>query len=154
MRMEIVNEVGPSDARTHLRYPFEIREPSAALHIRFAYAPKTLEDRESARRLMEQSIAQYVTPEQRERALENVERYYPLKNLITISVDDAQGYRGACHRQDPEQLLFLSEREASPGLYPGPIAPGQWCVTLSLHAVVTAKCGYKLEIWTEEETQP
>ncbi|MBB6671173.1 hypothetical protein H7C19_10780 [Cohnella nanjingensis] len=149
--MEIMGEAGPDDARTHRRYPFELREPSDGLHIRFAYSPKTLEDREESRLLMERSIALYVAPDQQARALENVDRYYPLKNLITISVDDGRGYRGACHRHDAEQRLFLSEEEASPGLTRGPVEPGRWCVTLSLHAIVTASCSYRLEVWTAEE---
>ena len=150
MLLDIEKEVTPADSRSHHRYAFKLERPYAGLRIRFEYAPKILEDRERAAELIRRSIERYVEPERREPALERAEQFQPLRNLITVSVDDSRGHRGACHRQDPVQELYLSEREASPGLTRGVIPEGTCTVTVSFHAIVTERCAYRLKVWADE----
>ncbi|CAM4062650.1 hypothetical protein [Saccharibacillus endophyticus] len=149
--LDTQGRVTPEDSRTHIRIPFELNTSCSRLNFRFEYAPKVLEDREQAVKLLQDSYEIYILPEQREQANARAERHLPLKNLITLSLDDAQGYRGACHRHDPLQELFVSQHEASPGLMAGEVAAGSWNVTLSLHCIVTDICDYRLQIWTPEE---
>jgi len=154
MLLDVENEVTPADTQTHLRYDFKLNRPCAGIRVRFKYAPKALEDRERAMERIRQSIERYVEPERQELTLERAEQFLPLRNLITVSIDDSRGHRGACHRQDPVQELYLSERKASPGLVRGALPAGTWTVTLSLHAIVTERCAYRLQVWaaeTEEE---
>jgi len=151
MLLAIDGEAAPADSGTHIVHRFSLNGPAGKLTIRFAYAPKRLEDNERARGLIMASIGLYTAEEQKKIVSGNWEKFLPLNNLITLSVDDPEGYRGAAHRQDPEQLLVLSEREASPGLMKGELAAGIWSITLSLHAIVTERCSYKLEVWTSEE---
>ncbi|CAI6085749.1 hypothetical protein [Cohnella sp. JJ-181] len=151
MLLDIEKHVTPEHSRSHLRFPFRLERPAAKLNIRFSYTPKVLEEDAVARRLMEISIERYIEPERQKAALENLERYLPLQNLITVSVDDADGYRGACHRHDPAQQLYLSENGASPGLIGGRIGVGDWAVTLSVHSVVTESCACRLEVWVSGE---
>jgi len=148
--LDIENEVTPADTRSHHRYSFKLDRPYAGLRIRFEYSPKILEDRERAAELIKRSIERYVEPERQKLTLEHAEQFQPLRNLITVSVDDSRGHRGACHRQDPVQELYLSEREASPGLTRGVIPEGTWTITLSLHAIVTERCTYRLKVWADE----
>ncbi|MDN8587332.1 hypothetical protein Q0V21_00995 [Paenibacillus sp. 11B] len=148
--LDLQGYASPEDSKTHIRIPFELNEGCGKLNLRLQYAPKTLENREKALQLLKNSYDLYILPENREFAMENADRHLPLKNLITLSLDDAQGYRGACHRQDEVQELFVSERDASPGLMPGELVPGSWSVTLSLHCIVTDICDYRLQIWTTE----
>ncbi len=147
MLLDIENEVTPADARSHLRYDFKLDRPCAGLWVRFEYSPKILEERKLATELIKRSIERYVEPERQKLTLERAEHFLPLRNLITVSIDDSRGYRGACHRHDQEQELYLSEREASPGLTIGTISEGTWTVTLSLHAIVTERCTYRLKVW-------
>lgn len=156
MLLDIEHEATPADARTHRRYDFHLDRPCAGLRIRFEYSPKTLEDKELAAEWIRRSIERYVEPERRKLALERADQYLPLRNLITVSVDDSRGHRGACHRQDPVQELFLSERNASFGLTKGAIPEGTCTVTLSFHAVVTERCTYRLQVWADvsEEDSP
>lgn len=100
--------------------------------------------------LIKRGIERYVEPDRQKLTLERAEQYLPLRNLITVSIDDSRGHRGACHRQDPVQELYLSERTASPGLTKGTIPEGTWTVTLSLHAIVTQRCAYRLKVWAAE----
>jgi hypothetical protein len=149
--LEVEGQVTPVCSKTHISYKFYLDQTGGKLWISFAYEPKNLEDREQAKRMIFESIEKYTEADQRERIQVKWESYLPLKNLITVSVDDAKGHRGAGHRHDPEQLLFLSEEGASPGLVRGTILPGMWEVTLSIHAIVTNTCRYKLQIHHEEE---
>lgn len=151
MLIDQTQTLTPELSRSHIRFPFHLTREASKLHIHFVYGPKTLEDRERSRRLMEDCIGKYIEPERKPLVLRGLERYYPLSNLITLSVDDPNAYRGACHRHDPEQRLLLSEAEASPGLTKGPLPAGQWTVTVSLHSIVTERCEYRLQVWAEEE---
>lgn len=148
--LDLQGNCTPGDSRTHIRVPFELVQATEELRIRFEYAPKTLDDREHSIRLLEESFDQYLLPAQRQQAITQVDQYLPLKNLITLSIDDKQGYRGACHRHDEIQNLILSASKASPGLMAGPLPTGSWAVTLSLHCIVTESCSYRLQIWTTE----
>ena len=150
MLLDIEHEVTPADARTHRRYTFELDRPYPGLRIRFEYSPKDLEDPQLAAEWIKGSIERYVEPERQQLVLERAEQFLPLRNLITVSVDDSRGHRGACHRQDPVQELILSGRKASPGLTRGEIPAGTCTVTLSLHAVVTPRCAYRLKVWPLE----
>ncbi|MFC4601417.1 hypothetical protein [Cohnella hongkongensis] len=150
MLLNIENEVTPADSRSHLRYHFKLDRPCPGLRVRFEYSPKILEERKLAIELIQRSIERYVEPERQKPMLERAEQYAPLRNLITVSIDDSRGHRGACHRHDPVQELYLSEREASPGLKRGTIPAGTWTVTLSLHSIVTERCAYRLKVWAAE----
>lgn len=151
MLLDITGEVTPDHSQQHTAYRFTLDRPAAKLWFSFTYTPKMLTDSELAKPLIMEGIDLYMTPEQKELLRDGWERYMPLNNLITVSVDDPIGYRGACHRHDPEQLLYISEREASPGLSKGLPVTGLWSVTLSFHAIVTEQCSYKLAVWTSEE---
>jgi len=143
--------VSPKDSKTHVRIPFQLIRSCGRLNIRLEYSPKTLDDREQTLALLKRSFDLYLLPEQKERAAAQADQFMPLKNLITLSLDDPQGYRGACHRQDAVQHVYVTDQKASPGLMPGKLESGPWQVTLSLHCIVTETCDYRLQIWTEEE---
>ncbi|HEU5316697.1 MAG TPA: CehA/McbA family metallohydrolase [Chloroflexota bacterium] len=71
-----------------------------------------------------------------------------VKNLVTLSLFDPHGFRGAGHRHAPEQRVVVGRREATPGFVAGPLTPGTWTVELDLHAVLPSLRGgvtYQLE---------
>ncbi|AIQ11197.1 hypothetical protein [Paenibacillus durus] len=147
--LNVTGQLAPSDSKRHITYGFQLDKPAAVIRLRFTYWPKLLEDEGQAMGLIMKSIDSYVAPEHQSPVREGWRRYLPLKNLLTLSMDDPIGYRGACHRHDAEQSLFLSEQEASEGLMPGKLALGEWNVTISAHSVITERCSYELSIWTE-----
>jgi hypothetical protein len=149
--LDVQGQVTPVCSKIHISYKFHLGQPGGKLVISFAYGPKNLEDPEQAKTMIFESIDKYTELDQRERLQAKWESFLPLKNLVTISVDDPKRHRGAGHRHDPEQLLFLSKEEASPGLVSGEILTGMWEVMLSLHAIVTDNCRYTLHICQEEE---
>ena len=150
MLIDRTHALKPANSRSHIHCPFRLEKPASKLVIHFSYGPKRLDDRERARKLMKECIERYVEPERQLVVRGSMDRYFPLSNLITVSVDDPEAYRGACHRHDPEQRLFLAESSSSPGLTKGPLPPGLWTVTLSVHSIVTEICEYRLRIWSED----
>jgi hypothetical protein len=78
-----------------------------------------------------------------------------LSNLLTVSLDDASGtYRGAGHRQSNDQHLLLGPAMASPGLVAGPLPPGAWTLTISVHTLVSAQCELSIQIDAETASSP
>jgi hypothetical protein len=144
--LDVQGSVTPLCSKSHITYRFPVGQRVKALQIEFAYTPKHMDDKEQARPLIMAGIAKYTEPEHLERVQAKWESFLPLKNLMTVSVDDPDCHRGAGHRQDPEQLIVLSEDEAAPGFTKGTIAAGLWAVTLSLHAIVTDTCSYTLQV--------
>lgn len=141
----------PEAEKTQIRLPFAVETDARAMSIDLLYTPKTLDDREKALRLAAQTVDRDA-PDGREQA-DGLSRFLPLKNLITISLDDANGYRGAAHRQPSEQHLTLSATTAAPGLYPGKIGAGDWTLTLSVHALVTDGCTCTVTVRIQEREE-
>jgi len=68
-------------------------------------------------------------------------------SLVTLSLFDPAGFRGAGHRFAPRQALLLTAGGATPGLLPGPLPPGEWTVEVDIHCVI-APGRYSLEVET------
>lgn len=149
----VEGKLTPLSSKTHIAYQLYIPEAVESLHIDFSYSPKTLDDKDVSRVLIEDAIDRYVRPSQKSVYMEQWEKFVPLKNLLTLSVDDPQGFRGSAHRHPNDQHHVLSPRESSPGFLAGPIHEGVWRVTISVHCVITPECRYQLSI-REGEQQP
>jgi hypothetical protein len=146
LRFETGGRLTPNCSKTHLAFRLHLPQTDA-LHIQFSYDPKRLEDPVEARREIEAAFLRDATPKQYPALMERWEDFFPLQNLITVSIDDPAGFRGSAHRHDPVQLHTLSEGSASPGFTAGRLPSGVWTVTLSVHCIVTPECHYDLKIW-------
>ncbi|PAD79405.1 hypothetical protein [Paenibacillus campinasensis] len=142
----VEGNVTPLSSKTHITYQFHIDEPAACLDIAFAYSSKALEDREASRRMILEAIDKYAEPSISELQKQHWERFVPLQNLLTLSLDDPSGFRGSAHRHPPEQHHLLTEEQASPGFIAGPLPSGIWKLTISIHCVVTPECHYRLVV--------
>ncbi|MFC4602024.1 hypothetical protein [Cohnella hongkongensis] len=147
----VEGKLHPSSSKTHITYQFHISAPLPALQIDFQYAPKRLEDKSESRRLIEQSIEQYVHPSLQAAYMDKWEQFMPLQNLLTISVDDPSGFRGSAHRHPEKQRHLLALSSSSPGFIPGAIREGIWRITISVHCVVTPDCDYLLRVTEGEQ---
>jgi hypothetical protein len=139
-------------SKTHLSFDFYLKKPVQRLNISFCYDPKWLDDKSIAQQLIEVSFERYLENGQ-EQPHPKWEIYYPLQNLITLSFDDPFRFRGAAHNPLAEQSHFITEKAASPGLLPGVLPAGIWRVTLSVHAIVTPKCRYRLLVWEGDQNE-
>ncbi|CAG7619354.1 hypothetical protein PAESOLCIP111_02206 [Paenibacillus solanacearum] len=145
--LQVGGTVTSGCSQSHITYTVHLRDTIEELHAEFAYEPKTLEDDEKAKSLIDEGLQRYILPESQASYMSNWQSYLPLKNLMTLSFDDENGFRGAGHRHDPEQHLVIASGKASPGLIPGPLPRGQLRITISLHCIVTETCRYRLHVW-------
>ncbi|TBL70858.1 hypothetical protein [Paenibacillus thalictri] len=137
--------VTPSCSKSHITYTLHLHKECGELHVEFAYEPKTLDDEARSEQLIEEGFRQFILEEHRPSY--NWRDFLPLQNLLTLSLDDENGFRGAGHRHDPVQHLVVTTEEASPGLVPGVFPRGQLQVMINIHCVVTDECRYRLQIW-------
>jgi hypothetical protein len=64
------------------------------------------------------------------------QRVHGIKNLLTLTLFDPHGFRGARHRSGTEHHVTLSATEATPGYRPGPLPDGVWTVEVDTHMVM------------------
>ncbi len=72
------------------------------------------------------------------------------RNLLTLSVFDPHGFRGAAVRWRAAQEIVISERAATPGFLLGPILPGDWTIVVDAHEILndglkSGRLGFQLE---------
>lgn len=137
--------VFPKNEKTNISFPFRVTQDIKALKFTFSYSPKRLDDMDRAKLLIENCIKKDAGEYAQEYS--SWESFLPLKNLITLSVDDSVAYRGCAHRQAEYMEHIISESFASPGFNKGEIKPGIWKAVLNIHGVVTEKidCSLKVE---------
>lgn len=76
-------------------------------------------------------------------------RVHRHRNLVTLSLFDPHGFRGAAHRHAPQQEILLGPGDATPGFLPGVVQAGAWMLELDCHAVLRSGRGgveYELEV--------
>ena len=144
MLIEKEFQVFYKDEKTNISFPFDINEDVEGLKITFSYDPKILEDDERANMLIENNIKKDAGEFAHEYS--DWDEFKPLKNLITVSVDDPDTYRGCAHRQDKDQVHIIREDFSSRGFHKGKIQKGQWKVVLNLHGIVTESINCKLKV--------
>lgn len=116
--------------KTNLIHRFDVPENITSLKIKYSYSPKTVENREKAVSLVRSCFEKYD-----ETIVGKPADYLPIKNLITLSVDENGKYRGAAHRQANKQTHIISESFSSPGFTKGKIGSGEWDIMLNVHFI-------------------
>ncbi len=59
-----------------------------------------------------------------------------INNLLTLTVLDPAGFRGAFHRHAEATKIVIQDISASPGFFPGPLQPGEWTILVDVHLVM------------------
>ena len=78
-------------------------------------------------------------------------RVHNISNLLTLTVFDPDGFRGAGHRDGDSHQVRLSATEATPGYLPGPLPLGEWIVQIDAHMIMPgAPVHYGLDITITE----
>lgn len=73
-------------------------------------------------------------------------------NMLTLSVFDPHGFRGAGHRHGDMHEVVLDTHSASPGYTPGPLPAGEWTVVLDTHMIMPgAECPIRLDITASDQ---
>ncbi len=78
-----------------------------------------------------------------------------LHNMLTLTLFDPGGFRGAGHRHGHRHQIVISPTEATPGYAPGSLPPGEWLIQIDTHLILPGEaCRYSLEISTVSGTFP
>ena len=141
----VQGKITVDDDKTNIIHRFDVPENIKSLKIKYSYSPKTVEDKETAVRLVRDCLEKYD-----EKPDGKIESNLSVKNLITLSLDDITSYRGAAHRQANEQEHIISEDYASPGFIKGKIIDGEWKLVLNVHYV---GCDVDYEISIDGEVE-
>ena len=129
-----------TSTQTHTEHRFFVPTGTRELKITFQYSPVIVEDQERKDALIVEALAY-------DRELDRVVvQDETLRNLLTISIDDPEGFRGAAHRSAGVQTILIGEEEATAGFWKGSIQEGLWSVTVSAHAILSETCSYELDI--------
>ena len=142
---ETAGKVLPEQDKTNIPLEFTVPEGIEKLMIDYEYSPKKLEDEEKAEKLLAKSIEKYLGDEYKAEPQD----FMPVKNLITLSLDDNGEYRGAAHRQADKQHHEISKEYASPGFIKGEIHSGKWQVVLNVHCCA-CDVNYRIKVAGEE----
>lgn len=129
--------------KTNIIHNFDVPDGIKRLIIKYTYSPKALDDREKAEELIKNCFEKYD-----EVMSGSAADYLPVKNLITLSVDENGQYRGAAHRQDDIQEHIISEDFASAGFTKGRLHSGIWDIVLNVHSI---SCDVNYSITIEGE---
>ena len=62
-------------------------------------------------------------------------------SLLTLSLFDPRGFRGAGHRYAPRQAIRVDAQQATPGFLPGPVPAGEWMIEVDIHCVIARPDG-------------
>ncbi len=70
-----------------------------------------------------------------------------IRNMLTLSVFDPAGWRGAGHRHGTQHDVVIGPDGATPGYLPGPIPAGEWQVVVDTHMIMPgALCTMRLVV--------
>lgn len=73
-----------------------------------------------------------------------------LDNMLTLTIFDPHGFRGARHRGGSRHTMQISPDTATPGYLSGPLPAGEWIVQIDTHRIIPgAPVHYTLDITLE-----
>jgi len=70
-----------------------------------------------------------------------------IQNMLTLTLFDAQGFRGAGHRGGNQHVVRITPNVATPGYLAGALPDGEWIAQIDTHMIMPGEpCHYRLEI--------
>ncbi|MFE6169469.1 CehA/McbA family metallohydrolase [Viridibacillus arvi] len=128
--------------QAHMTFHVEVPENVSRLVVNFNYSPIE----ESDRVALEHAVLREGY------SVSILENDTILRNLLTLSIHDPYNFRGGRHYFNSNQLIEISEGEASFGFEAGDIPAGVWQFTIHNHACLSPniKCDLKVQAVVEE----
>jgi len=131
----------------HIGYDFFIDDPPEKLSIRFSYDPfwgdQNDPDQRAAISAAARTQLQMDDPAEIQAI---VDQAMPLKNAISITIADPQGFRGEDHKMIPDRRFVLAAVKSSPCFSNRANTAGKYKIILHVYNVVTDSCQYKLSV--------
>ncbi len=136
----------PEDAQRDIPFAFCCPSDITELRISFSYAPSLETEEERCRPQVEKALRRYYDCYPHTLQPMDANRFLPVKNLITLSLDKDGVYLGNAHRWDPKQEHILNIEWASRGFVPPKQMAGDWTGMLHLHEIISPCCEAQLKI--------
>ncbi len=165
--LSIEDSLVPADSKTVRSFAFDVPAGTAAMTLAFEWTPSVSTDEERNRAAVLGGLAQWRGPsvlgdegaplgamfEQADvkRCLEK------LPNLLnTVLVEPNGRWRGRSDRGKGtrQKPLLIDPDQPGPGFCGGAIEPGVWRVDLEVHAVVSERCDFFLEVKSVQVSEP
>lgn len=78
-----------------------------------------------------------------------------LDSMLTLSLFDPHGFRGARHRDGAQHDVVIDAHSATPGYLSGPLPAGDWIVQIDTHRILPgAPLHYTLDVEIDAENEP
>ena len=136
--------------QSHIRHSFFIEEDLESLHMQLNYDRSWIPEEEAKKQVFDcflQFTSNY-SPKTVEALQESWMMFRDVRNLVTLSLDDNEGFRGASHRGKEDVRISILPDSASEGYIKGIIPKGTVSVTISVHALVK-DCPYHFVVETD-----
>ncbi len=134
-----------SCSESTVTFTFQLNKEVNELNIYFTYGPKYLKNKEEIDKVFEDYEHDYYGDE-KDWLMEYKKVTGKLSSLLTISLDDKNGFRGAGHRQSSEQNIYVGVNGATEGFLPGKFEKGHCTVSINCHAIFSKYMDYKLVV--------
>lgn len=136
----------PKNTDTDEVFTFQCPEGVQEIHIYFSFAPDVEENCEICKPQIDKAIASYYAEYAPELQPMEWNKYMPIKNLITISLDHEGVYIGNAHRWRKQQEHILRTDFASLGFCKPQKLEGTWKGMLHLHEIISPECNAMLRV--------
>lgn len=130
--------------QSHLQFRMFVPHGMEKIEVDFSYNPTKENDFENVRDIIQYHVNHYDPHLWNNQKA--VEKMLPLKNLLTISIDDPNGFRGSCHRWEPETKIMIQKEHSTPGMLNREIVSGMWNIVVNCHAIITEECHLQLSV--------
>ena len=139
MRLELFKQdfkISQSAHQAHLVYRVYVPENLTKIEVQFQYGPIVETCKETIRKAviregLKESVIQDDTT---------------VRNLLTVSINDPEGFCGAHHFFSENQTIQISEEEATEGFISGKIHEGFWEFIISCHGVFSDEVTGKITV--------
>ncbi len=138
---EIQSTITRSSTQAHIKHTFFVPEQTDAVYIDFAFDPSQVNDPSENEQIIQEAHDFY------EIARSGAGQEEPVLNVLTLSIDDPEGFRGARHYHSPVQQMIIRKMGSTPGVLNKDNQAGLWSVTVSTHALVTKTCQFSVQVY-------
>lgn len=132
MKVELFKQkfnIAQSAHQAHLVYKVYVPKNVCEIEVQFHYDPIVESEEEMIRKaLAREGLSEYV-----------IQENTTVNNLLTVSINDPQNFRGARHVSSKNQIIQIGNQKASVGFIAGTINEGVWEFTISCHGVFSEK---------------
>lgn len=135
-----------SDSKKNFKIKFDAKEEYDYIKIVFDYSPHKEYDKEKCQAGINISLENYFQGYSRDYQPIDESKFYPIKNLITLSITKDEKYLGNAHKHFSHQEIIVSEKETTKGFISPLKITGEYIITINVHLIFTEFCDVSVEV--------